>query len=130
MDVLKQFGTDEQKEVQGVWHPMGDGRVLVARSGNRKYAKAISKAYQQNQHLLQVETDEADKLGDDIVIDVMARTILLGWENLSLGGERLEYSVDNAKRLLSIKDFRKHIAKLSEDMEQYKAKEEQEAGES
>jgi len=55
----------------------------------------------------------------------MSKTILLGWKGeIKLKGEALEYSVDNAKKLLAVKDFRRYITTLSEDFESFKAEQE------
>lgn len=129
LDIFAQFATDESLENNGTWFPIGDdSRVLVARSGNRAYAKMLTKLVEQGRKTLDLGGEVADKKSDEIMIEVMANTILLGWESLSFKGEDLEYSVENAKTLLSVKDFRKLIAQFADDTAAFKMKAEVEQG--
>lgn len=129
LDIFAQFATDETLEENGTWFPIGGGaRVLVARSGNRKYAKLLTKEVERNKKALDLNDDAADKLSEEIMIGVIAETILLGWEDLSFKGEVLEYNVANAKKLLAVKDFRKAIAQFADDVSAFKFKETEEQG--
>ena len=125
MDIFQQYATNETTEVEGSWQDVGDARFLVARSGNRKYIKKLIKLAERNKKTLDRKDDEADKLSDSIMIDVLAETILLGWEGVSFKGAPMLYSVENAKILLAVKDFRKIIGELSDDFESYKADKEE-----
>ena len=129
LDIFAQFATDETLEENGTWFPIGGGaRVLVARSGNRKYAKLLTKEVERNKKALDLNDDAADKLSEEIMIGVIAETILLGWEDVSFKGEVLEYNVANAKKLLAVKDFRKAIAQFADDVSAFKFKETEEQG--
>ena len=129
LDIFAQFATDETLEENGTWFPIGGGaRVLVARSGNRKYAKLLTKEVERNKKALDLNDDAADKLSEEIMIGVIAETLLLGWEGVSFKGEELEYSVANAKKLLAVKDFRKAIAQFADDVSAFKFKETEEQG--
>jgi len=129
LDIFAQFATDETLEENGTWFPIGGGaRVLVARSGNRKYAKLLTKEVERNKKALDLNDDAADKLSEEIMIGVLAETILVGWENISFKGEELEYSVANAKKLLAVKDFRKAVAQFADDVSAFKFKETDEQG--
>lgn len=129
LDIFAQFATDETLEENGTWFPIGGGaRVLVARSGNRKYAKLLTKEVERNKKALDLNDDAADKLSEEIMIGVIAETILLGWEDISFKGEVLEYNVANAKKLLAVKDFRKAIAQFADDVSAFKFKETEEQG--
>ncbi len=129
LDIFAQFATDETLEENGTWFPIGGGaRVLVARSGNRKYAKLLTKEVERNKKALDLNDDAADKLSEEIMISVLAETILLGWEDISFKGEVLEYNIANAKKLLAVKDFRKAIAQFADDVSAFKFKETEEQG--
>ena len=131
MDVFRQFATNEDQENTGVWREMGgDAKLLIARSGNRAYGRMITKLYEQHQQALEIKGDSAEALSDKIMIEVIAKTILLGWEGVEYKGKPLEYNLENAQLLLAVKDFRRHVTKLSEDIDQYRVKEEEAAGES
>lgn len=129
LDIFAQFATDETLEENGTWFPIGGGaRLLVARSGNRKYAKLLTKEVERNKKALDLNDDAADKLSEEIMIAVLAETILLGWEGVSFKGEEIEYSVANAKKLLAVKDFRKAVAQFADDVSAFKFKETEEQG--
>ena len=129
LDIFAQFATDETLEENGTWFQIGGGaRVLVARSGNRKYGKMLTKEVERNKKALDLNDDAADKLSEEIMISVLAETILLGWEDISFKGEVLEYNVANAKKLLAVKDFRKAIAHFADDVSAFKFKETEEQG--
>jgi len=129
LDIFAQFATDETLEENGTWFQIGGGaRVLVARSGNRKYGKMLTKEVERNKKALDLNDDAADKLSEEIMISVLAETILLGWEDISFKGELLEYNVANAKKLLAVKDFRKAIAQFADDVSAFKFKETEKQG--
>ena len=134
-DIYEAFATDENLENNGTTFPLGkDATLLIARSGNRKYKRALTKQVEQHKLDLDFETNDdagaeaAAKVSDEIMVDVMASTILLGWTGLSFKGVDLDYSVENAKTLLAVKDFRKQVATLSDQMDAYKVKAEAAAG--
>lgn len=129
MDVFQQYATDEKKEVEGVWVELNDkgAKVLVARAGNKKYARMFSREYERHQRALEAKNDAADDLSDKVTIEIMAETILLDWQGLTFKGELLPYSKENARKLLSVKDFRVHITKLSNDFDSYRVAQEEAA---
>lgn len=127
LDIFAQYATNEAAENEGAWVEHGDAKFLVARSGNRKYVRMITNLVEKNQKLLDKKDDAADNLSDKIMIDVMASSILLGWEGVAFKGQEFPYNVDNAKTLLSIPDFRREVQKWAEDRTNFQAKEEAEA---
>lgn len=120
MDIYKSFSTDPQLESKGVWSPMGDADLLIGRSGNRAFSKKFSKLYEQNQRALDVKGDEADAIAEKIMCQSLAGTVLLGWKNVQFDGVEMEFSVENAEKLLMIKDFRAEVTKRSDEFENYK----------
>jgi len=126
LDIFSQYATDEALENQGTWVEHGDAMFLIARSGNRKYIKLLSTEVEKNQQLLDKKDEAADALSDKIMINTLADSVLLGWENVGYKGAPLEYSKDNAKMLLGVKDFRRLVAKWADDITHFKAKQEAE----
>jgi len=120
MDIFKTFATDTTKETDGIWVDIGDAQFLVARAGNQKYAKKLSKLFERNQKLLERKDAAADKLSEKLMVEVLAETILLDWKNVQYEGKDLAYSRESAEMLLNIKDFRKQIMQLSDDFNAYK----------
>lgn len=126
MDVFAAYATDEKKELEGVWSDIGDGaQLLVARAGNRKYARLLGSQIEKHQRALDTKNDAADELSDKILAEVMAQTVLLGWKNIKFKGSELSYSVDNAKMLLAVKDFRSLVSRLSNDFDSYRVAQEE-----
>jgi hypothetical protein len=143
-DIFDQYATDPNKELEGVWVPIGpatrivDGvpdpesvpAIKVARSGNKRHGRLVLQMYEANESLLKLKNDAADLRGEEITIETMAKGILLGWKNVSLRGVgRLPdgWDIDNAKKLLSIKDFREMVNKHATNFELYKAVQEEAA---
>lgn len=129
MDVFAEYATDETKEEQGVWHPVGaDGtELLIARSGNRKYSRLLAQAMDKHGRALDLKNEASDKLSETIMVDVLAESVLLGFKNVSYKKSPMSYSVVNARTLLGHKDFRQLVTRLSNDMEAYKVAVEAEA---
>lgn len=128
-DVFAELATDLTLETEGTWRNLGKGaRLLVARANNKAYAKLLAKSVERNQQALDADDDAANDLSDEIMIDVIAQTVLLGWEGISFKGADMPYSVENAKKLLAVKDFRARVMGFSNDFEAYRLKAEAAAG--
>ena len=130
LDIFSAYATDKNLENNGTWFDLGSGaRVLVARAGNKAYSKMLSKLAQENQLTLDKDDEQAEAKAEELLILVMAQTILLGWEGITYkSDEDMPYSVDNAKMLLAHGDFRKDIAGFADDFNAYKAKVEDKQG--
>lgn len=129
MDIFSTFATDEKLEVEGHWFNLSKtAKVRVARSGNPQYIKLLRKKLDENRVDLDSQGDEANEVAEKVMIDVMADTILLGWEGLEFRGKPMEYSRLNARLLLQVKDFRKKISGFSESFEAFKIKAQEELG--
>lgn len=130
LDIFATFATDENLENNGTWFPIGkDAELLIARSGNPNYGKKLTSLFERYENVLKHRDAAADAKSEEIMIEVLATTILLGWKGVSFQKQPLEYSLANAKKLLAVREFRKLVVKLSEDFESFKVKEEAEQGE-
>ena len=122
MDIFKTFGTDTEREEEGTWVNLGGkAKILVARAGNKKYSRMLNTLVSKNQLALDAKTDEADDLSDEIMIDVIASTILLGWEGIEVDGKPFPYSVENAKTVLKLKDFKLLVSQNSKNIDNYRS---------
>ncbi len=125
MDVFAQYATSLDAEENGRPHENGDATFIIARSGNVRYSAQIAALYSAHKHTLDERgSPEAIKLSDaradKINIDVMSKTILLGWEgNVTYKGEKLEHSVANAAKLLAHKDFRAWVNGKSDNYKNF-----------
>lgn len=131
-DIFKEFATDTKAEIEGAWVPFGKGKILIARMGNRKYARRMAELIEQNQEVLgkkdtEAEIAAADAKADEITATVWAETILLGWdENINYKGK--PYSFDVAKEALAHTDFRRRIGEESAKFDHFRAKQEEAQG--
>jgi hypothetical protein len=129
MDVFSTYATDLTAEVEGRWFPIGKGaKVLVARTGNKRYADLFRKKIEIHREDLDGGTPESEALAEEMMVEILAQTILLGWEGLSYQGEAVAYSQEMAKTLLRVKDFRARITKLADSLENFRLKREEEQG--
>lgn len=122
---MNQYLTDPELEINGAWIPSAkkDSDFLIARSGNRLFSRELTREIEDNQEILDGKDDAADACSDDIMVRVLAKTILKGWRgNVVFNGEVLSYSKDNAEKLLAMKEFRKWVIKKSEELEHYRVK--------
>ncbi len=129
MDIFEQYATDETAELEGRWFPLDKKtKVLVARTGNANYLKAMRQRMKDAQIDVDDQSDENEKLVTDLIIETMAETILLGWKGMSMKGEELAYSKTNAMKALSVKGFRERIAGIAGKLESFRVKEEEAQG--
>jgi hypothetical protein len=130
LDIFAEYATDESLENGGTYFPFGGGsRLLVARSGNRRFGKALTVLVNENRLVLDQDDELANAKSNEIMASAMATGVLLGWEGISYKGKSLSYSFENAKMLLAHNDFRREVVALSENASAYKAKLELEQGE-
>ena len=110
LDIFETFATDEYAEENGVWVPLdADSELLIARDGNDECEQMVEKLMLENSAKLSGDAATAKAAQREIEIEITARTILKGWKGLQYQGETLEYSVENAKKLLQHKDFRRRV---------------------
>lgn len=129
MDIFSTFATDEVAEAEGRWFPLSKtAKVLVARTGNANYIKALRQRMKDNQIDSEDNSEENEKLVTSLIVETMAETILLGWKGLEYKGKAMEYTKANAVTLLEVKDFRKRISDIADKADSFRLKEEEEAG--
>lgn len=128
MDLYSAFATDETKENEGAWFPVpgGDAEILVARSTNEPFMKAVSKAFEKYAKV--ADSLEVEARQEKEYRDLVARHVLKGWRNVQFRGTDYPYSFENARALMNIKDFRVFVKQCSDTFEAYKAEIETEVG--
>lgn len=109
MSLYKTFKTDESIEQAGVILEYGktaDGRpirIRVARAGgsNLKFAKLLEKKTKPFRRQIQNETLD-NALGDELLIQVFAEAVVLGWENVQdENGNDLPFTKENCIKVLT-----------------------------
>lgn len=130
LDIFKQYATDEVLENNGTWKEIGGGaKLLVARTNNKAYGKLLTKLIEQSKDVLNSEGPAADAESERVMIAVLANTVLLGWQGIAYKGQPLPYTPDNAAELLKLKDFRRVVQNIADDINNYLLKEEVAQGE-
>ena len=120
---FEDFMTDESLEVEGVWRPFGkNARIKLARWENTNHERLTRKKAMAEKEVLQAEDDISAETVKRINIEVMAHTIIKGWEGINLKGEPLPFSITNALMLLQNKTFREKIKGMCDNIDHYKAK--------
>lgn len=123
MDIFATYATDAKLENEGVWVNLSKtARVRVARSGNEAYQAALRDGLAAHQLEIDAGGSAADEVAERVIIDVMARTILVGWEGLTFKGAAAPYSVEMARTMLGVKDFRKKVNEIAGSFEAYRVK--------
>jgi hypothetical protein len=122
MDFSNTFATDQGLELKGVWEPLeGESALLVARAGNMEYQKEFNKLPRSVRY--QIENDMlSPETAGELTCELMAKTLLLGWRAMADEGATIEYSKENAKKMLiKYPDLRQFVWVLANDRKRYMA---------
>jgi hypothetical protein len=124
-DIFYEFATDEALEIEGVVVNLDkDAWIKVARLGNDRYTEALLKLGEKHASELEAGGTKAQAVDRKLTIEAMAEHVLVGFGGLGLKGEALEYSPENAVKLLSIKDFRRRVIAEANKIEHFRVKRE------
>lgn len=123
--MLKFTKTDSKKEAEGTWLDYDDGlggilKLKIARSdGNPHYEATLTRLMAPHRKAMEKGKSIDNKVAKRIMINVLAKEILLGWdENALLGddGNPTPYSEEAAVELLtSDSDLHKFVSDQAED---------------
>lgn len=120
MDIEKLIA-DSDKEVNGVWVPIGDGgEILVAREGNEEYEDYLHNLATANRAAIDQNDKASRKLQRELVRRAYAHTILKGIRGIKRGGvEITNFDTKVAMELLSIPDFFKKVQSYAQQFDLY-----------
>lgn len=131
IDLFAVFATDEEAEKRGVETEIdgcGPTKFTIARVGNENYLRLARPLLKKNQATLKPPKGNkaaevaAEAKAKEIEIELFARAILVGWKGtINYNGVKLEYSYENAKKLLSHKGFRDKVSELAGGDDLYKS---------
>ena len=123
VDIFNDFAVNETAALDGVWVPYrGDIEFCIAKNGNKNFRKHAQVVFKKHGRMLEQGGEVAEAKSRELMIELMAKTILIGWKgDVQLKGEALEYSQENAKKLLAIDGFREWVDTQAKDEAQYKA---------
>jgi hypothetical protein len=126
LNIFKTYASDLQREETGIEVQIGpDAYITVARANNKKYSRLLTQAFEANKFILNRkasgDSDVANDKAEEIIIDVMAKSILIGWRGIvDDKGAEVPYSYAAAKEALMIKDFRLDVSKHAEDFNNFR----------
>lgn len=118
--MLNICAVNDDLKTKGAWVEFNGARFLVAYARNPEYIKtmkALSKPHEQA-----IKKDKLDpEVANELYCKALAKTILLGWENVGDGKNAIEYSVEVAENALrNNDDIREFIVAFSEDISNYR----------
>lgn len=126
LNLFEMFATAPDKEKNGtetLIPGFGDTKFTVARQGpdNVAYANLLQRMLKKHKATLESQGETATALFNNLMAEVMAKTILLGWQGEILwkDGEKLAYSEKNAIRFLSVAEIRKRVSAVAENYETF-----------
>lgn len=122
---LSAFHSDPTKSEQGVWVEVANGfKLRVARMDNIRYKlamKSLGKPFAAQ--LRHAATEDDEKTVKKIMIQAMAKTVLLGWEGLEDDeGKTIPYSVEECEKALSVENFFNLVRELAADQSNFAEK--------
>lgn len=130
IDLFAAFSTDTSKEQEGTLTSLpdcGDTKWRIARAGNKNYNRVLANLYKRNRAALEAKGDEAEAKSNELLAEVYAKTILLGWEGtIMFKGKAESYSEAVAKQLLLLKDFRAKVEAVAGDFATFKSVQDEE----
>lgn len=99
---LKKIETDLALEVSGAWtQDLGGGlKLKLARIGNRNYNRELAAVAKTRTDAFGNLEFEGDDEANEAFIRIVAKTVLLDWEGLEEEGVPVQYSEDEAARIM------------------------------
>jgi hypothetical protein len=111
---LTNYAFDENLALNGKKVDLGDGSsITIARWGNKNFTKLFTdsvKPYGKHVDRLDASVQEG------IYFDVVAKTIVLGWEGIFDGKEAVPYSTENVARVFrKYPEFAQEVIAMSKE---------------
>ena len=124
VDLFNDFATNAVSEETGVETQisgLGDTKFKVARVGNTSYNRILDSLYRKHKTVLESKGPAAAAKSEQIMAEVYAKTILLGWEgNVMVKKVPTPYSYETALLLCGVKDLREKFAAAAADFNNFK----------
>lgn len=128
------FATDEKLEEAGAWvevNALYGLRIKVRRlrsdASVKAYERIVKETYGDGK--LRRPDDLTPEQSIEILKRQLAEAVLIDWKNLRdvETGEEIPYSVETAKALMDVKDFRDFVYQAAQERDTFKAKADKDA---
>lgn len=122
MDLNKAFGTNPDKETEGVWVDLDDGaRIKLARAGSSNKAFTSYLQRLQRQHAVGVRKEVPESVAESLLIKAIARHVLRDWSGLTDGDAPLgAYTEELGVQVLTkFPELLKVVLGVSTDMQRF-----------
>lgn len=123
-DLAREYKFNEKAEIEGLWESLGaEAQILVAAWNNPNYEKAFidlpkNVVRRMNRGKLTEKEDH------DIMVKIIADTILLDWKNLTDEGKVIKYSKAAAIKMLDkYSRFYRTVVEIAHDESRYQEEE-------
>ena len=128
-NLAAQFGTDKDKEEQGVWIPLADKiRVKIRRFKSK--ASQDARTEFQKPYIAMIRRDSlSEEVSVEILEKQMAKAIIVDWEGITDdAGNDIPCTYENKLAILkALPDFRDEIAALAIARDSFKAEDDADA---
>jgi hypothetical protein len=119
MDLAREFGVDREKEEKGVWlevPPGSGGFWLMRRINNPEWRARVFKNLRTRRGRGRADAQDQE------TVDLIVNTALLDWRDILERGVELEFSKEEARRiLLAYPDLIDGLFIAASDIEQYQS---------
>lgn len=120
---INRIKTDIEKQNEGTWIEFLMGiRLKIARSRNPRYNEMMRKLTENMRLDMRENKFNTDEF-NEMLIQVRAHTVLLGWENIDEDDKPVPYSPEKAMEYFrnpELNDFYTFVVQVSESHEAYK----------
>lgn len=111
MDLLQIYGSDYDAVTNGKWIELqpgieDTGEILVARMWSPRFKEAFRVATDEMMQGKPIDYEPTDEENEWVMCKALSEATLLGWRNLTIGDDVLEYSTDKAFEVLQDKRLR------------------------
>ena len=130
-DIDKAFRLDEKRAREGAPIELAPGVLLfIARMNNPVYAERLLKFYRKNKFAIERNLIEQNQ-ADDMLCQILAETIFVGWEGFTHEGAVLADTVEQRKwALMTYPLLREKVVEESQNVANFRAAELEDEGKS
>lgn len=124
LDLDQVYGFDETMARDGVkmiLDSKGEQYFVIRRIPNSDYERDLSREFRRHKKILDLETEDSEKLSQKLMAEVLAKTVVTGWKGMSLKGKKLDYNFENTvKILIAYPPLRSAILDFAQDIKNYR----------